>query len=282
MTKTWLITGAGRGMGVEFARAALAAGHNVVATGRDLDAVRRAVGEHENLLVTTLDVTDPHSAEKAVAEATAWFGSIDVLLNNAGSFLAGFFEELTTDQVRSQVETNLFGPMTVTRAVLPVMRGQRSGMVISISSGAGVIGSPSGSAYAASKFALEGWMEGLAGEVEPFGIRTMIVEPGFFRTELLTPESTTFGELSIDDYDEARGGMNAFWASMNGAQAGDPVKLGRALVQLVDSEEPPLRWVAGEDVVEGVEGKARLLLEQVDAHRELSTSLAHDDAKVAA
>ena len=205
-----------------------------------------------------------------------------MLLNNAGSFIAGYFEELTTEQVRAQIETNLVGPMTVTRAALPVMRRQRSGLVISISSGAGLIGNPHGSAYAASKFALEGWMESLTGELEPFGISTMIVSPGFFRTELLTPESTTFGELSIDDYDEARAEMNAFWASMNGTQAGDPAKLARALVQLADSTDPPLRWVAGEDVVEGVEDKARLLLAQVDAHRELSTSLAHEDAKAAA
>jgi NAD(P)-dependent dehydrogenase (short-subunit alcohol dehydrogenase family) len=282
MTKTWLITGAGRGMGVEFARAALAAGHSVVATGRNPDMVRSAVGEHENLLITTLDVTDSHSAESAAAAAIDRFGRVDVLLNNAGSFLAGFFEELTTEQVRSQIETNLFGPMTVTRALLPVMRRQRSGLVISISSGAGVIGSPSGSAYAASKFALEGWMESLTGEVEPFGIRSMIVEPGFFRTELLTPESTTFGELSIDDYDAARAEINAFWASMNGTQAGDPAKLAGALVQLADSSDPPLRWAAGNDVVDGVENKARLLLAQVDAHRELSTSLAHEDARAAA
>ena len=282
MTQTWLITGAGRGMGVEFARAALDAGHNVAATGRNPDAVRAAVGEHENLLVTALDVTDPHSAEDTVAAAVERFGRIDVLVNNAGSFLAGFFEELTTEQVRSQIETNLFGPMTVTRAVLPVMRRQHSGLVISISSGAGVIGSPSGSAYAASKFALEGWMESLAGEVQPFGIGTMIVEPGFFRTELLTPESTTFGELSIDDYDEARAQSNAFWASMDGTQAGDPAKLAEALVELADSAEPPLRWVAGDDAVEAVEDKARLLLAQVDAHRELSTSLAHDDVKAVA
>jgi NAD(P)-dependent dehydrogenase (short-subunit alcohol dehydrogenase family) len=244
--------------------------------------VRSAVGEHENLLITTLDVTNPHSAEGAVAAAVERFGAVDVLLNNAGSFVAGFFEELTTEQVRAQIETNLFGPMTVTRAVLPVMRRQRSGLVISISSGAGVVGGPSGSAYAASKFALEGWMESLTGEVEPFGIRTMIVEPGFFRTELLTPASTTFGELSIDDYDETRAEINAFWASMNGTQAGDPAKLATALVGLADSDEPPLRWVAGEDVVEGVEDKARLLLEQVDAHRELSTSLSHEDAKAVA
>ncbi len=282
MTKTWLITGAGRGMGVEFARAALAAGHNVVATGRNPDAVRAAVGGHENLLVTVLDVTDPHSAEDAVDAAVDRFGTVDVLVNNAASFLAGFFEELTTEQVRAQLETNLFGPMTVTRAVLPLLRRQRSGLIISISSGAGLIGNPHGSAYSASKFALEGWMESLAGEVEPLGVRTMIVSPGFFRTELLTPESTTFGELSIDAYDEARASMNAFWASMNGTQAGDPAKLARALVELADSENPPLRWIAGTDVVEGVEQKARLLLAQTDAHRALSTSLAHDDAKVAA
>src|SRR5437764_14334508 len=122
----------------------------------------------------------------------------------------------------------------------------------------------------------------VAGEVAPFGIRTMLVEPGFFRTELLTPESTTFGELSIDDYDEARAQSNSFWISMNGKQAGDPAKLADALVQLADSAEPPLRWVAGEDVVEGVEDKARLLLAQVDAHRELSVSLAQQDAKAAA
>jgi NAD(P)-dependent dehydrogenase (short-subunit alcohol dehydrogenase family) len=281
-TKTWLITGAGRGMGVAFAKAALAAGHNVVATGRNPDTVAQAVGEQLNLLVARLDVTDDVSAEETVAAGVDRFGSIDVLVNNAGSFFGGFFEELSPQQVRTQIETNLFGPMTVTRAVLPVMRKQRSGLVISISSTAGIVGGAFGSAYAASKFGLEGWMEGLAGEVEPYGIRTMIVEPGFFRTELLTPESTTFGELAIDDYADRTADTIPAWQSMNGQQAGDPAKLARALVQLADSDEPPLRWVAGEDAVEGVEQKARLLLAQVDAHRELSTGLAHDDARVAA
>jgi NAD(P)-dependent dehydrogenase (short-subunit alcohol dehydrogenase family) len=280
--KTWLVTGAGRGMGVDFARAAVAAGHNVLATARNPDAVTAAVGEHERLLVTELDITDAQSAEQAVAAAVERFGRIDVLVNNAGNFFGGFFEELSSQQVRSQIETNLFGPMTVTRAVLPVMRNQRSGLVISISSLAGLVGGAFGSAYAASKFAMEGWMEGLAGEVEPYGIRTMIVEPGFFRTELLTPESTTFGELSIDDYGDRTAETIPAWQAMNGRQAGDPAKLARALVQLADSDEAPLRWVAGEDAVEGVEQKARLLLAQVDAHRELSTGLAHDDARVAA
>jgi NAD(P)-dependent dehydrogenase (short-subunit alcohol dehydrogenase family) len=281
-TETWLITGAGRGMGVDLAKAALAAGHNVVATGRNPDTVRAAVGEHEQLLVTQLDITDGRGAEQTVAAAVDRFGRIDVLVNNAGNFFGGFFEELSPQQVRSQIETNLFGPMTVTRAVLPVMRNQRSGLVISISSTAGVVGGAFASAYAASKFGLEGWMEGLAGEVEPYGIRTMIVEPGFFRTELLQPESTTFAELSIDDYAERTAETVPAWQAMNGRQAGDPAKLARALVQLADSDEPPLRWVAGEDAVEGVEGKARLLLEQVDAYRELSSNLAHADAPVVA
>ena len=280
-TKTWLVTGAGRGMGVDFAQAALAAGHNVVATGRNLDTVTSAIGDHEQLLVTELDITDAHSAERAVGVAVARFGRIDVLVNNAGNFVGGFFEELSPQQVRSQIETNLFGPMTVTRAVLPVMRKQRSGLVISISSTAGVVGGAFASAYAASKFGLEGWMEGLAGEVEPYGIRTMIVEPGFFRTELLQPQSTTFAELSIDDYAERTAETIPAWQAMNGRQAGDPAKLGRALVELADSDEPPLRWVAGEDAVEGVEQKARLVLAQVDSHREVSTGLAHDDARVA-
>jgi NAD(P)-dependent dehydrogenase (short-subunit alcohol dehydrogenase family) len=281
-SKTWLITGAGRGMGVDVVRAALAAGHDVVATGRNPDAVTAAVGEHERLLVCALDVTDARSVDRAVAAAVARFGRIDVLVNNAGNFFGGFFEELSPEQVRTQIETNLFGPMTVTRAVLPVMRGQRSGLVISISSTAGVVGGAFASAYAASKFGLEGWMESLAGEVEPYGIGTMIVEPGFFRTELLQPESTTFGELSIDDYAARTAETIPAWEAMNGQQAGDPAKLAEALVALAGSDGPPLRWVAGEDAVAQIEEKARLLLAQVDAHRELSSSLARDDARVAA
>jgi NAD(P)-dependent dehydrogenase (short-subunit alcohol dehydrogenase family) len=198
------------------------------------------------------------------------------------NFFGGFFEELSPQQFRAQIEINLFGPLTVTRAVLAVMRKQRSGLVISISSTAGVVGGVFTSAYAASTFALEGWMESLAGEVEPYGIRTMIVEPGFFRTELLEPTSTTFAELSIDDYAQRTAKTIPTWHAMNGKQAGDPAKLARALVQLADSDEPPPRWVAGADAVEGVEQKARLLLAQVDAHWALSTDLAHDDAHTVA
>jgi NAD(P)-dependent dehydrogenase (short-subunit alcohol dehydrogenase family) len=189
--KVWLVTGASRGMGVDIAQAALAAGHAVVATGRDPERVRAALGVHDDLLAVALDVTDPASAQSAVAAALDRFGRIDVLVNNAGNFYAGFFEEISPEDFRAQVETNLFGPLNVARAVLPVMRAQRSGVVVTMSSTAGLIGQEFTSAYAASKFAVEGWMESLTSEVAPFGIRTMIVEPGFFRTELLTPESTS-------------------------------------------------------------------------------------------
>jgi NAD(P)-dependent dehydrogenase (short-subunit alcohol dehydrogenase family) len=276
--KIWFVTGAGRGMGVDIAQAALAAGHAVVATGRDADRVASAVGAHDDLLVVELDVTDPTSAGTAVSAAVDRFGRIDVLVNNAGNFYAGFFEEISPDDFRAQVETNLFGPLNVTRAVLPVLRAQRAGHVVTISSTAGLIGQEFTSAYAASKFGLEGWMESLAPEVAPFGIGTTVVEPGFFRTDLLTPESTSYAEPSIDDYAERTRQTVTAWNGMNGRQGGDPAKLARALVQLIGGDEPPTRWVAGADAVQGVEQKARDLLAQVDAHRELSSSLAHEDA----
>ena len=190
--QTWFITGAGRGMGVDFAKAALAAGHNVVATGRNPDAVAQALGDSDDLLVVKLDVTSTPDADAAVKAAVDRFGGIDVLVNNAASFYAGYFEELTAEQMERQLATSLIGPMNVTRAVLPVMRKQRSGHVVTISSTAGLVGFEYGTAYAASKFGVEGFMESLAPEVEPFGIHTTIVDPGFFRTELLTEESTNY------------------------------------------------------------------------------------------
>jgi NAD(P)-dependent dehydrogenase (short-subunit alcohol dehydrogenase family) len=275
--KIWFVTGAGRGMGVDIARAALAAGHAVVATGRNPERVSSAVGAHDDLLTVALDVTDPASAQAAVDAAVERFGRIDVLVNNAGNFYAGFFEEITPADFRAQIETNLFGPLNVTRAVLPLMRAQRSGQVVTISSTAGLIGQEFCTAYAASKFALEGWMESLTPEVAPFGIGTTVVEPGFFRTDLLTAESTNYAEPAIPDYAERTRRTVTAWNGMNGRQGGDPAKLAAALVRLASQDEPPLRWVAGADAVQGVEQKAKDLLAQVDAYRELSSSLAHDD-----
>ena len=275
--KVWFITGAGRGMGVDIATAALAAGHAVVATARNPGTVTAALGENDDLLAVKLDVTDPADAAAAVKTAVDRFGRIDVLVNNAGNFNAGFFEELRSEEFRAQIETTLFGPVNVTRAVLPVMRAQRSGLLVAISSTAGIVGQEFCSAYAAAKFGVEGWMESLTPEVAPFGIRTMLVEPGFFRTELLTPESTKYAESSIKDYAECTEQTVTAWKSMNGQQGGDPAKLADALVTLADSKQPPLRFAAGADAVATVEQKGRDLLAQAGAHRELSSNLAHDD-----
>jgi NAD(P)-dependent dehydrogenase (short-subunit alcohol dehydrogenase family) len=276
--QVWFITGAGRGMGVDIAKAALAAGHAVVATGRTPENVAEAVGPAEDLLTVKLDITDPADARAATEAALERFGRIDVLVNNAGNFFAGFFEEMSPEDFRAQVETNLFGPINVTRAVLPVMRSQRSGLVIAISSLAGMVGTEFGSAYSTSKFGMEGWIEALTPEVAPFGIHTMIVEPGYFRTDLLTPESTRFTSSSIPDYAERTEQTIAAWKAVNGRQPGDPAKLAAALVSIAQRENPPLRWVAGADAVAGVEKKAKDLLAQIDAYRDLSSSLAHDSA----
>ena len=276
--KVWLITGAGRGLGVDIAKAVLAAGHAVVATGRDAARVVAAIGDHGKLLAATLDVTRPQDAQAAVEAAVAKFGRIDVVVNNAGNFFAGFFEELSPEQVRNQIETLLFGPMNVTRAVLPVMRRQRSGLVLTISSTAGIAGQMFCTAYAAAKFGIEGWMESLTPEIAPFGIRTMLVEPGFFRTELLTNDSTTYAKPSIDDYAEKTRDIVAAWKSMDGKQGGDPARLAAALVKLAMLDEPPARFAAGADAVQTFEAKANALLAQAQAHRGLSTSLSYDDA----
>ena len=260
-TKVWLITGAGRGMGVDIAQAALAAGYRVVATARDAAKVVAAVGEHDDLLAVSLDITDTDSIDAAVKAAIDRFGRIDVLVNNAGNFQAGYFEEISPEQFRAQMETNFFGPLNVTRAVLPVMRRQRSGHIVTITSTAGIVSGGFGSAYGASKFALEGWTESLREEVEQFGIRVTAVEPGFFRTELLVEGSSTlWPDLSIDDYAETASTIEA-WKSMNGKQSGDPAKLAASLVKVVELDEPPARWVAGADAVQAVQA------EGPDTHR---------------
>jgi NAD(P)-dependent dehydrogenase (short-subunit alcohol dehydrogenase family) len=275
--KVWFITGASRGMGADFAKAALTAGYAVVASGRDTARVSKSLGQANDLLPVKLDVTSPGDAEAAVRAAVDQFGRIDVLVNNAASFYAGFFEELTAEQFDRQLSTSLMGPMNVTRAVLPVMRNQRSGHIISISSAAGLVaGYDFVTAYAASKFGLEGWMESLQAEVAPFGINTTIVNPGFFRTELLTEQSTNYAEPSIADYDERRGPLVEYWKAQNGRQSGDPAKLARALIAIAGQNPPPRRFIAGADAVAGAEQKIADLKAQIEANRSLSTSLAFD------
>jgi NAD(P)-dependent dehydrogenase (short-subunit alcohol dehydrogenase family) len=269
-------------MGVDFAKAALAAGHNVVATGRNPDAVAEALGGSDDLIVVKLDVTSGRDAEAAVQAAVERFGGIDVLVNNAASFYAGCFEELTPGQMERQLAVSLIGPMNVTRAVLPVMRKQRSGHVVTISSSAAFAGFEYSSAYAASKFAVDGWMESLAPEVAPFGIHTTVVNPGFFRTELLTEESTSYAEPSIDEYAERSAAQREFWQGMNGRQGGDPAKLAQALLTITGQEQPPLRFIVGADAIALAEQKLAERQQQIDAFRELSSSLALDEAETTA
>ncbi len=275
--KIWFITGAARGMGVDFAKAALAAGYAVVATGRDPDAVAKAVGKSEDLLVVKLDVTNRADAEAAARAAVARFGRIDVLVNNAGNFFAGYFEELTPEQIERQLGTLLIGPMNVTRAVLSVMRKQRSGHIITISSTAGLVGFAFCSAYAAAKFGVEGWMESLQQEVAPFGVTTTIVNPGFFRTELLEPASVTYAKPSIEDYADRTAEQLKWWQAQSGQQGGDPAKLAQALVTIASATPPPRRFIAGADAIGLAEQHVADLRAQIDAYRELSTSLTLDE-----
>ncbi|MFD6339636.1 SDR family oxidoreductase [Streptomyces sp. NPDC060131] len=278
MSKVILVTGAGRGLGTDIAREALTAGHQVVATGRRPEEVEKTLGgRQDNLLVTKLDVTSLEDAEAAAQAAVDRFGRIDVLINNAGNFFAGYFEEITPEQMRQQIETNLFGPMNVTRAVLPILRKQRAGHIITLSSSAGLIGQEFCVAYAASKFGVEGWMESLRYDVEPYNIHTTVVEPGFFRTELLVDGSTIWPEPTIDDYAERTTATVAAWKSMNGRQTGDPAKLARALLTIAGQSKPPQRFVAGADAIEGVTAKAQELLAQAEASRELGGNLGYDD-----
>jgi NAD(P)-dependent dehydrogenase (short-subunit alcohol dehydrogenase family) len=251
----------------------------VIATGRNKKKVAEAIGvSSEDLFIVKLDVTDPQEIQAAVNSAVDKFGTVDVLVNNAGNFYAGFFEELSPRQIEQQIATNLYGPMNVTRVILPIMRKNRSGHIISLSSVAGLVGTAYTSAYNASKFALEGWMESLQLEVAPFGIKTTIIEPGYFRTELLEPASTTWSESTIEDYSERSAQFRSAFEGVNGKQPGDPAKLADALIKIAGENEPPKRWLAGADAIDDAEKKITALQEQINAYRDLSTSLSHNEA----
>lgn len=272
MSKVWLITGASRGLGLEIARAALTAGADVVATGRNAHAVTNALGEHKNLLAVELDVTVPGQAEGAVKTATERFGRVDILVNNAGYGQLGMFEENSPEDVQQQFRVNVFGTFDVTRAVLPSMRAQRSGHIFTITSIGGLRGGAGGSLYCSTKFALEGWSESLAHELAPFGIHVTAVEPGFFRTDFLDSSSVQYGDASIQDYREASGKLREFYDGRSRQQAGDPVKLAEALLRLADEENPPMHFLVGTDAVGVMEGRIQRDGEELARWRELSSS----------
>ena len=271
--KVWLITGANRGLGAAIARAALDAGDTVVAGARHPASLAETLGDFgPRLLPVALDVTDTEAVDAAVRAAFAEFARIDVLVNNAGYGQFGAFEETGMDAVRRQFETNVFGVMNVTQAVLPMMRRQRSGRVFNISSIGGFRGGDRYSAYAASKFAVEGFSESLSAELAPFGIRVTVVEPGFFRTDFLGGTSVQYGSHDIEDYAEASAASRAFYEDRSGKQAGDPAKLGAVLVHLANEPEPPTRFPVGTDAVGVVEAKVAEVQAEVERWRELSAS----------
>ena len=253
--RTWFITGASRGFGALIAREALSVGDAVIATARSADHVAAALGHHADLLALTLDVTDEGQVSAAVAEGTGRFGGIDVLVNNAGFGLLGAVEEATSQDIESIYRTNVFGLLSVTRAVLPHMRRRKAGHIINMSSVGGYRAGPGFGIYASTKFAVEGLSEALFAELAPLGIKVTIVEPGYFRTDFLDASSLAISPPSIADYVGTVGAARARAEQMSHRQPGDPVKLAKAIVQLAGEETPPLRLPLGSDAIAAIRAK---------------------------
>jgi NAD(P)-dependent dehydrogenase (short-subunit alcohol dehydrogenase family) len=270
--RVWFITGASRGFGALIAQEALAAGDAVVATARDPSSVTARLGSHERLLATRLDVTSETEAHEAAGLAVKKFGRIDVLVNNAGYGLLGAIEEASAKETEKLFGTNVFGLLGVTRAVLPHMRRQRSGHIINLSSVGGYTGYPGWGVYGATKFAVEGISEALAAEVAPLGIHVTVVEPGFFRTDFLDETSLARTAQQIDDYRETVGKTRAHAADVNHGQRGDPRKLAKAFMTLVNAANPPTRLPLGSDTVERIESKHAHVEQELAAWRNVATS----------
>ena len=262
---TWLITGASRGLGREIALRALHAGQTVIATARSrADLAGLPVDTAGTLHLVELDITEQASIDRAVAQVAASAGAIDVLVNNAGQAQLGYFEMVSERDARRQFDINVFGPMAVTRAVLPGMRSARSGLIVTISSVSGLVSNAGGTLYSASKFAVEGWIEGLAEEVAPFGIRLLVVEPGMMRTDFLDSSSARHGTIQIADYAEAAAGFEAYIAGANHQQANDPAVLAAHLVALAGEATIPARFVFGQDAQEWATHKLARLRGEIE------------------
>jgi NAD(P)-dependent dehydrogenase (short-subunit alcohol dehydrogenase family) len=273
MSKVWIITGAGSGIGTGIANAALRAGDRVVATGRNLEKVRKVFPDAapENIAFVQLDVTNEAQAKAAVDEAMQRFGRIDVLVNNAGYSLLGNFEQMTSAEIQQQFATNFYGVVHLMQTALPGMRGQRAGHIINISSVAGAVGLKHCAAYAATKFAVEGLSLSVATEVEQFGIKITVVEPGFFRTDLLAAQNVRWVGKVIEDY-AAEGTAEDMWSPYNGTQPNDPAKLGDALVQIATMPNPPKVFIAGSDALDVITPAIEERLREARAHQTLSKS----------
>ncbi|HZZ10505.1 MAG TPA: oxidoreductase [Paraburkholderia sp.] len=270
--RVWLITGASRGIGALIAQAALADGNAVVAAGRNIAAMTERLGDSDALLPVALDVTDEAQAKAAVQQAMEKFGRIDVLVNNAGFGLLGAVEESADKDIRRMYDTNVFGLLNVTRAVLPVMRAQRSGHVINISSIGGYRAGPGFGVYSSTKFAVEGITESLHAELAPLGIHATVVEPGYFRTDFLDGSSLVVAPDVIDDYDATSGAVRRRAAQMNHNQPGDPKKLAAAMLELADAGTPPLRLPLGSDTLAAIAAKNAYVTQETQTWQALSAS----------
>jgi NAD(P)-dependent dehydrogenase (short-subunit alcohol dehydrogenase family) len=282
--RVWFVTGASRGIGARIAEAALAHGDAVVATARDAGSLAQRLGNPAGLLAVSLDVTDEAQAARAAEAAIARFGRIDVLVNNAGYGLLGAVEEASAEEVRKLFETNVFGLLNVTRAVLPSMRARRSGHVINISSLGGYRSAAGCAVYCATKFAVEGLTEGLHAELAPLGIHATVVEPGYFRTDFLDSASLVLSPRVIDDYAATAGQVRVAAQGMNHNQPGDPKRLAQALIALVEAKVPPLRLPLGTDTLAAIREKNAAVAQETDAWQALaaSTDFPQEEAAVAA
>ena len=274
--RVWLITGASSGFGRAIAEAALERGDWVVVTARRTDALGE-LGPTDRVHPVALDVTDAAGRDAAVAEAVDRFGRIDVLVNNAGRTQVGAVEETTDEELRSLFDLHFFAPTALTRAVLPHMRRQGGGSIVQISSVGGQVTAPGFGAYCATKFALEGLTETLRDEVAEFGIRTLIVEPGSFRTGLFRPQAAYISD-EMPEYADTVGPTRAYVRDGHGAQPGDPVKAAAAILTALDADEPPLRLVLGADAIGNIERRLGSLGDELDAWRAVGESTAIDDS----
>ncbi|MFM0001339.1 MULTISPECIES: oxidoreductase [Paraburkholderia] len=275
--RVWFITGASRGLGALIAEAALADGNAVVAAGRNVAAIVERLGDSPALLPVALDVTDEAQAKAAVQAALEKFGRIDVLINNAGFGLLGAIEESTDADVRRMYDTNVFGLLTVTRAVLPAMRSQRAGHVINMSSIGGYRAAAGFGAYSSTKFAVEGLTEALHAELKPLGIHATVVEPGYFRTDFLDTSSLVVAREVIADYDATSGNVRRIAANLNHNQPGNPAKLAAAMIELVDAQTPPLRLPLGTDTLKAIADKNAYVAQETETWKALSASTDFND-----
>ena len=270
--RVWLITGASRGIGADIARAVLTSGDKLVATARH-SADLAHLGASHNLLSVSLDVTDEKQAADAVSAAIERFGKIDILVNNAGICLLGAVEETSAEQVEALFRTNVFGLLNVTRAALPSMRKRGRGHLINISSVAGYSGYAGFGVYSSTKFAVEGLSEALHAELSPLGIQITVVEPGFFRSDILDKEKSLIeAAVRIADYDGTAGAVRAIVPELSHNQPGDPVKLARAIVELANCPDPPLRLPLGPDTLKRMAEKNAVVERETAAWRKLAAS----------